>query len=47
MAKEPERSSPHSQQPGKDPYPEPGESTPHSPTNLPTVHFDPMLPFMP
>jgi hypothetical protein len=29
MAPEPEGSSPHSQQPANDPYPEAGESTPH------------------
>jgi hypothetical protein len=28
---EPEGSSPHSQQPANNPYPEPGESTPHPP----------------
>jgi hypothetical protein len=40
---EPEGSSPHSQQPTNDPYPEPGESTPNPPpTNLPKVHFDPI-----
>jgi hypothetical protein len=46
MVPEPEGSSPHSQQPAKDPYPEPGESTPPPPppTNLPKVHFDPILP---
>jgi hypothetical protein len=43
---EPEGSSPHSQQPAKDPYPEPGESTPHLP-NLPKVNFDPILPSTP
>jgi hypothetical protein len=33
VAPEPEGSSPHSQQPVNDPYPEPGESTPHPPPN--------------
>jgi hypothetical protein len=42
MAPEPESSSPHSQQSANDPYPEPGQSTPHPPTNLPNVHFDPI-----
>jgi hypothetical protein len=42
MAPEPEGSSPHSQQPANDPYPEPGESTPHPhPPNLSKVYFDP------
>jgi hypothetical protein len=36
-------SSPHSQQPANDPYAEPGESALHPPTNLPKVHFDPIL----
>jgi hypothetical protein len=43
VAPEPEGSSPHSQQAANGPYPEPGESTPHSLTNLPKVHFDPIL----
>jgi hypothetical protein len=43
VAPEPEGSSPHSQQPANCPYPEPGESTPHPPTNLRKVHFDPIL----
>jgi hypothetical protein len=33
VAPEPEGSSPHSQQPANVSYPEPGESTPHPPTN--------------
>jgi hypothetical protein len=33
VAPEPEGSSPHSQQPASGPYPEPGESTPHTPPN--------------
>jgi hypothetical protein len=44
VAPQPEGSSPHSQQPATDPYPEPDESTPHPPTSLPKVHFDPILP---
>jgi hypothetical protein len=40
MAPEPEGSSPHS-------WGEPGESTPRPPTNLPKVHFEPILPSMP
>jgi hypothetical protein len=44
VAPEPEGSSPQSQQPASDPYPEPGKSTPHPPTNLSKVHFDPILP---
>jgi hypothetical protein len=44
---EPEGSSPHSQQPAIDPYPQQGESTPHPPTNLPKIHFDPILPSTP
>jgi hypothetical protein len=36
MAPEPEGSSPHSQQPATDPYPEPGESTPSPPSGFPT-----------
>jgi hypothetical protein len=47
VAPEPECSPPRSQQPANDPYPEPGESTPHAPTNLPKVRFDPILPSMP
>jgi hypothetical protein len=45
VAPEPEVSSPHSQKPSSGPYPEPGQSTPHPPppTNLPKVHFDPIL----
>jgi hypothetical protein len=31
MALDPEGSSPHSQQPANGPYPEPRESTPHTP----------------
>jgi hypothetical protein len=42
VAPEPEGSSPHSQQPANGPYPEPAESTPHPPTNLSKVHFDPI-----
>jgi hypothetical protein len=38
---EPESSPPRSQQPASGPYPEPGESTPHPPTNLPKVHLIP------
>jgi hypothetical protein len=34
-APEPECSSPHSQQPASDPYPEQGESTPHSSNQSP------------
>jgi hypothetical protein len=33
VAPDPEGSSLHSQQPANGPYPEPGESTPHPPTN--------------
>jgi hypothetical protein len=47
MVPEPKGSSPHSQEPTIDPYPEPGESTSHPPTNLPKVHFDPILPSTP
>jgi hypothetical protein len=47
VAPEPEGSSPHSQQPPNGPYPEPGESTPHPPTDLPKVHFEPILPSTP
>jgi hypothetical protein len=47
VAPEPEGSSPHPQQPATVPYPQPGESTPQPPTNLPKVHFDPILPSMP
>jgi hypothetical protein len=47
VAPEPEGSSPHSQQPANDTYLEPGESTQHPPTNLPKVHFDPILPSTP
>jgi hypothetical protein len=47
VAPEPEGSSPHWQQPANGPYPEPGESTPHPPTKLPKVHFDPILPSTP
>jgi hypothetical protein len=47
VAPEPEGSSPHSQQPATSPYPEPVESTPHPPTNLPKVHFYPILPSTP
>jgi hypothetical protein len=47
VAPEPEVSSPHSQQPASDPYPEPVESTPHTPTYLPKVNFDPNFPSMP
>jgi hypothetical protein len=43
VAPELEGSSPHSQQPANDRYPEPGESTPYSPNNLLNVHFDPTL----
>jgi hypothetical protein len=44
----PEGSSPHSPEPATSPHPEPGESTPHTPpTNLPKVHFDPILPSTP
>jgi hypothetical protein len=35
VAPEPEGSSPHSQEPANDPYPEPGESTPHPPNQSP------------
>jgi hypothetical protein len=35
VAPEPEGSSPHSQQPANGPYPEPGQSTPPPPANLP------------
>jgi hypothetical protein len=35
VAPEPEGSSPLSQQPANDPYPEPGESTPHPPNQTP------------
>jgi hypothetical protein len=41
---EPEGSSPHSQQPANDPYPEPGESTPHPLSQCPWGPFDPILP---
>jgi hypothetical protein len=47
VAPEPEGSSPHSQQPANDPYPEPGESTPQPPNNPPKAHFDPILPSTP
>jgi hypothetical protein len=46
VAREPQGSSPHSQQTANDPYPEPCESTPYPP-NLPKVHFDPILPSTP
>jgi hypothetical protein len=35
VAPEPEGSSPHSQQPANGPYPEPAESTPHTPNQSP------------
>jgi hypothetical protein len=35
VAPEPKGSSPHSQQPANDPYPEPGESNPHPPNQSP------------
>jgi hypothetical protein len=35
MVPEPKGSSLHSEEPASDPYPELGESTPYSPTNLP------------
>jgi hypothetical protein len=35
VAPEPEGSSPHSQEPANNPYPEPGESTPHPPNQYP------------
>jgi hypothetical protein len=47
VAPESEGSSPHSQQPANDPYPESAESTPHPPNNLPKVHFDTILPSTP
>jgi hypothetical protein len=47
VAPEPEGSSPHSQEPATSPSPEPGESTPYPPTNLPKFHFDPILPSTP
>jgi hypothetical protein len=37
VAPEPEGSSPYSQEPANGPYPEPGESTPNPPTNLPKI----------
>jgi hypothetical protein len=49
IAPEHKGSSPHSQEPAHNPYPEPGESTspPPPPINLPKVHFEPILPSMP
>jgi hypothetical protein len=47
VAPQPESSSPHSQQPANDPYPELRESTPHPPANLPKVHYEPILPSTP
>jgi hypothetical protein len=44
---EPERSSPCSQESATGPYPEPVESTPHTPANLPKVHSGPILPSTP
>jgi hypothetical protein len=46
-APEPEVSSPHSQQPDTGPYPEPIESTPSPPANLPKIHSDPIISSMP
>jgi hypothetical protein len=37
MAPEPEGSSPHLQEPTNDPYPEPGESTPHPSNQISVV----------
>jgi hypothetical protein len=39
VAPEPEGSSPHSPEPTKDPYPEPGESTPRVPNQSPYGTF--------
>jgi hypothetical protein len=47
VASETDGSSPHSREPANGPYPEPDDSTPHSPANLPEVHFDPILPSTP
>jgi hypothetical protein len=47
VAPEPEGSSPHSQQPAKGPYPEPGEPTPTPPNNLPKIYFHPIFPSTP
>jgi hypothetical protein len=44
VEQEPEGSSPHLQHPATGPYPEPVESNPHTPDNLPTIHSDPILP---
>jgi hypothetical protein len=42
VAPEPEGSSLYSQVPATGPYPEPTESTPHLPANLPKIHSDPI-----
>jgi hypothetical protein len=41
---DPEGSSPSSQEPATSIYPESGESTPHTPSHLSMVYFDPILP---
>jgi hypothetical protein len=47
VAQEPEGSSPHTQQLATGPYPDPVESSPHPPANLPKIHSDPILPSTP
>jgi hypothetical protein len=47
MVPEPEDSSPHLQEPATGPYPEPTESAPHPPANLPEIHSHPILPSTP
>jgi hypothetical protein len=47
MAQEPKGSSLHSQQLATGPYPEPVESNPHTPANLPKIYSDPILPSTP
>jgi hypothetical protein len=44
VAQEPEGSSPYSQQLTTGPYPEPVESNPHIPANLPKIHSAPIVP---
>jgi hypothetical protein len=47
MAPEREGSAPCSQEPTTGPYPQPNESSPHPSANVPNIHSDPILPFMP
>jgi hypothetical protein len=47
VAPEPDGSSPHSQQPATDPYPEPTESAANPPVHLPNIHSDLNVPSTP